>query len=124
MTALISPEKMAGYREGARQRRERRNLAVEARCAKAWRLATEGAEVLKSEFGAVRVVAFGSIVVPGRFHQRSDVDLIAWGVREERYLSAVARLLSLHREISIDLVRAEEASPALLVAAERDGVTL
>ena len=124
MPAPIPPEKMADYREGARQRRERRRLALEARHAKAWRLAAEGAEILKREFGAGRVVAFGSIVVPGHFHQRSDVDLITWGVAENLYLNAVARLLSLDREISVDLIRAEEAPSALLTTAEREGVTI
>jgi predicted nucleotidyltransferase len=124
MTPSIPPEEMARYREGARRRRERRQRALATRYDEARRLSAEGAEILKREFGASRVAAFGSVVVPGRFHHRSDVDLIAWGIDEKLYLPAVARLLSLSREISVDLVRAEEAPPALLAAAAEEGVTL
>ena len=50
---------------------------------------------------------------PGHFDERSDVDLAAWGIPEENFLSAVAAVTGIDSEISVDLVRMEQASSGL-----------
>ncbi|MHB8766765.1 MAG: nucleotidyltransferase domain-containing protein, partial [Deferrisomatales bacterium] len=107
----ISEADMAAYRAGAARRRAERDAAIEARRKSALDLAHRAAERLKVEFGATAVVLFGSTVSVERFHLRSDVDLVAWGVAEERFLRAVSALLSLDPSLSVDLVRAESAPP-------------
>jgi len=62
------------------------------------------------------VVVFGSLVEEdGRsFGVRSDIDLAAWGIRDDDYFMAVARMQSVAREFGVDLV-AMERCPAHLV---------
>ena len=124
MTVNITPEQMAGYREGYRQRKQQRAQGLAARHARAWQVALAGAAMLREQFGAERVAVFGSVLRPERFYERSDVDLAVWGLDERVYLKAVSRLLDIDPEISVDLVEAEFARPALLAVIEQEGVTL
>ena len=91
---------------------------------RAWELAQRAAAILKEQFGVQKVVIFGSALRIKRFHQRSDIDLAIWGLDEKVYYRAVARLLDIEPTISVDLVEAEFASPALLKVIEQEGVTL
>ena len=97
---------------------------MEARRQRAWEVARRGAELLKERFGAAQVKAFGSLVRPTLFHERSDVDLAVWGLSERDYLRAVSALLDLDPGIEVDLVEAEFARLSLLAVIERDGVSL
>ncbi|MCX6048627.1 MAG: nucleotidyltransferase domain-containing protein [Chloroflexi bacterium] len=120
----IPAEKMALYRASAAQRQASAEQARQARFAQAQRVAARAAILLKTEFGAQKVVVFGSLLQPALFHTRSDVDLAVWGIDELRYYRAVAQLLSLDPEISFDLVRFEEASPSVRTTILRDGVEI
>ena len=70
------------------------------------------------------MAVFGSLVRKGSFHRRSDVDLAVWGLDERMYYRAVSRLLDLDPAISVDLVEADSARPALRAAIKREGVPL
>jgi predicted nucleotidyltransferase len=118
----ISDEEMKIYRRSAHERMHRRQQELEARRERAWEIARQAAEALKKEFGASRVVLFGSLSQPQLFHLRSDVDLAAWNV--QHYFRAVARLLDLDPEIEVNLVPIEDARPELRTVIERDGVEL
>lgn len=98
----LSNRRTAEIQAASRLRRER-----------AWELARQAAAVLRQEYRAARVVAFGSLPDPERFHPWSDVDLAAWGLPADRFFEAVARLLDLGGDIRVDLVMAERAKPAL-----------
>lgn len=124
MTLNISPEKMAEYRKGARQREAARQVALDARFQHAWEVARQGAEILQSQFQAEKVVVFGSLVNRQRFFERSDIDLAAWGIPERLYLRALGSLLDLTTEFSIDLVRVEEAKEYMCQSIEAEGVEL
>ncbi len=124
MTLQITPEQMAGYREGYRRRREQRQQALAARRAQAWQVARAAAALLKEQFGAAQVAVFGSLLRPEKFYERSDVDLAVWGLDEREYFKAVSRLLDLDPEISVDLVEIEFATPHLRAAIEQEGVAL
>ena len=69
--------------------------------------------MLRVRFGAEKVMVFGSLLRPGHFDERWDVDLAAWGVAEENFLSAVAAVTGIDSEISVDLVRMEQAFSGL-----------
>lgn len=120
----VARDTMAQYEQAARRRREQKVSRLAARRERALDLARRAAEVLRSEFGAQRVTLFGSAVRPESFHQHSDVDVAAWGISEQVYLRAVARLLSLEPDVSVDLIRAEEAAVSLLERVEREGIPL
>ncbi|MBI3359901.1 MAG: nucleotidyltransferase domain-containing protein [Chloroflexi bacterium] len=125
METLISPAQMKIYAQTAQARSEQRRKQLEARRQRAWEVARRSAVLLKQEFGASRVVLFGSLARgPGRFFVRSDVDLAVWGMDERLYLRAVGRLLDLDPEIKADLIEAEYARSAVKTAIERDGVEL
>ncbi len=124
MTLNISPEKMAEYRQGARRRAAVRQSKLDERFHLAWKIARQGAEVLRTRFQAEKVVVFGSLLNRSRFHERSDIDLAAWGVSEREYLRALGSLLDLTAEFSIDLVRAEEAREHLRKEIETQGIPL
>ncbi|MBI3762863.1 MAG: nucleotidyltransferase domain-containing protein [Chloroflexi bacterium] len=125
METLISPAQMKIYAQTAQARSKQRRKQLEARRQRAWEVARRSAVLLKQEFGASRVVLFGSLARgPGRFFVRSDVDLAVWGMDERLYLRAVGRLLDLDPEIKADLIEAEYARSAVKTAIERDGVEL
>jgi predicted nucleotidyltransferase len=80
---------------------------------KAWHAARQAADLLRERYHASRVVAFGSLIDPDRFHPWSDVDLAVWGLAPEDYFEAVARVLDVGGEIKIDLILAERSKPYL-----------
>lgn len=120
----VGPDALASYRAGAlRRRRDREERRIE-RWERACGLARRAEKILRAEFGATRVVMFGSVLRPVAFGSRSDVDLIAWGISEERYVRAVGRLQALDSTIAIDLVHAETAPPRIVASADREGIDL
>jgi predicted nucleotidyltransferase len=120
----ISAKQMAIYRATAQRRRQKEEQELALRRRRAWEVARQAAQILKEQFGAERVLLFGSLPFPERFHAHSDIDLAAWGVDEKRYYRAVACLLDLDPAISVDLVEAEFASPALLERIAQEGIAL
>lgn len=124
MTLQITPEKMAEYRQGHRKRQEASRQTLEARFQLAWEVARQGAAILYSQFQAEKVVVFGSLVNKSRFHTRSDIDLVAWGIAEEDYWRALGRLLDLTTEFSIDFIRFEEAHEHIKKVIDSKGVLL
>ncbi len=93
------PQRLAQMRE-----RQNRGLEVARKCA----------QILKEEFGAIRVVLFGSMLNPERMWWGSDIDLAVWGLPEADYFSAVGRVLDVDPNFSIDLVEIQHARPSIL----------
>ncbi|MEA4906188.1 MAG: hypothetical protein VB089_01125 [Anaerolineaceae bacterium] len=118
----ISPEQMETYRRNARSRTQKRQQELDDRRERARILAGQAAKLLKEEFGASRVVLYGSLIHPELFHLRSDVDLAAWDVRQ--YFQAVARLLDLDVDIEVNLAPIEDVRPELRDVIDREGVEL
>ena len=87
-------------------------------------VARKAAELLRRRFHAERVAVFGSLLSPERFDERSDVDLAVWGLPEEDFLRAVAAVISLDREITVDLVAVEQARPSLRERIENEGMEI
>jgi len=120
---LPCPEQMAVYRQTARQRQAQRQQLREERRAAAVVFAQNAAALLKSAYGAERVILFGSLARQGIFDEHSDVDLAVQGLDERIYCRVLAELMNLQPDISVDLIRMEEASPSL-VEAIYSGITL
>ena len=121
--SMISSADMKRYRRTARHRKalatERRRL----RAKRGWDVAGKAALKLKNDFGATDVVVFGSLLRPDFFDDRSDVDIAVKGVPEHQFLRAVAVVTGLDNEITVDLIRIEDASPSLVRQVE-EGVAL
>lgn len=124
MDTGISHEQMEQYRQNWRKRQERERREMEARRKQAWVVARQAADLLRGRFGASKVVVFGSLARDDFFHERSDVDLAAWGIDERDYLKAVSQLLDLDSALEVNLVRVEEARESIHAAIERDGRVL
>jgi uncharacterized protein len=115
---------MASYRATVRARSERNARALAARRERAVRLASSAAEMLSREYGASRVVLFGSLAHGRWFSHGSDIDLAAWGLSADAHLLALARLEDFASGFRVDLVRAEHCPPQLLAVIEAEGVVL
>lgn len=98
MTLKVPPSQMDVYRANARARTARRREVLEARRLRAWVAAHHAAARLKADFRATRVVVFGSLAEGEGtwFHERSDVDIAAWGVASADWLDAIGMLESAH----------------------------
>ncbi|MDD5370371.1 MAG: nucleotidyltransferase domain-containing protein [Anaerolineaceae bacterium] len=122
MASQIAPSQMERYRQTAREREEILRVQLEVRKQRAWIVARQAAHILKEEFGASRVVVFGSLLHAGRFHHSSDVDLAVWGI--QHYFRAVSWLLDIDPEIKVDLVPVEDARPGIVETIQQEGVDL
>ena len=118
----LSDEALARYRET----RRRRDAAARARQKEAhrnaWHAARQAASVLEDEFGAERVVLFGSVAREERLSPRSD--LAVEGLAPMAYYRAVARLQSIPEEIDVDLVRLESCRDSLRQTVQETGIEL
>lgn len=120
----ISPEEMAGYREGARRRHAAEQKALAAREERAWELARKAAAALREQFPIERVVVFGSLVHPGSFTPWSDVDIAAWGLRPDETFRAIGVAMDIDAEIAVNLVDVGCCKASLLRVIEDEGVPL
>jgi len=120
----IPPEKMEIYKQSARAREASRKQAVIQRRESAWTVAREAAGILKEEFGATRVVVFGSLAHGAWFNSRSDIDLMAEGIPPNAFWRAWCALDRLGSQFEIDLVVGESVTGRLRDEIEREGVEL
>lgn len=104
---------------GQMQQRQQQGLAA----------ARLGAHLLKEQFGAQRVVLFGSLLDHRHMSWRSDIDLAVWGLAEKDFFRAGAALDRIIHENGydfppVDLVEVQHAKPCILEAIEEEGLEL
>lgn len=85
-------------------RREADRSVLEERRKKALQAARQAAAILKQQFGAEKVVLFGSLENKETFTKWSDIDIAAWGIPSDKFYKAVASITGLSSEYKIDLV--------------------
>mgnify|MGYP001027447556 FL=1 len=120
----ISPEEMAVYRAAARRRQERERQELAQLQERAWQAARRAARLLKEQFGATRVVVFGSLVRRDCFTRWSDVDIAAWGISPEDTFRAIGAVMDIDAEVEVNLVDVGACRPSLLSVIEQEGVEL
>ena len=120
----LTPEEIDVYRAAARRRRERERRELAQREKSAWELARRAATILRVQFGATRVMAFGSLVHEGCFTPWSDVDIAAWGIPIEDTFQAIGVVMDMSGEIEVNLVAVGACSPSLRSTIECEGVEL
>ncbi len=120
----FTPEEIAVYRRNAQRLREQDRPAERVRRDEAWRLARQAATLLKGQFQATKVVAFGSLVKEVTFTQWSDVDIAAWGIDPADTLRAIGAVMDISDAPTVNLVDVNTCKPAILAEIERDGVEL
>lgn len=106
----------------AREQRPQRLAQMKERQQRGLEVASVCARILKQEFGAQRVVLFGSLLDHERMWWGSDIDLAVWGLPESDYFRAGAAVERGH-EFAVDLVEVQHARPHILKAIQQ-GVEL
>jgi predicted nucleotidyltransferase len=113
----LQDDKMQEYILTAQRRSQSRLEQIALWRSRGIEVAKKAANLLKQEFGAERVVLFGSVLGEG-FHESSDLDLAVWGLPESLYFKAVARLEGLDGFV-IDLVEVQHAFPHIADAIQQ-----
>ena len=120
----LTPEEIAEYRTFARRRDEQEQHRLRLREERAWELARRAAALLREEFGATRVVVFGSLVHKGCFTPWSDVDIAAWDIRPDDTLRAIGAVMDISPDIPLQLVDVAACCPDLRVEIETEGMDI
>lgn len=84
----------------------------------------EAAALLKTRFGARRLILFGSLAHRAWFAPDSDVDLVVEGLAGDDYWQAWRLVEEVIGDRPVDLIEMETASRSLLRAIQRYGVDL
>jgi len=122
--AQVTPAEMATYLATARRRKAQEDQEVTRRRERARALARRAATLLREQFGATRVVLFGSLVYEDGFTLWSDVDIAAWGIRPEDTLRAIGAVLDLDAEIEVNLVDINTTRSSVLHRIGQEGIEL
>ena len=103
--AQLTAEDLAPYRETAQRRSAEREARVAQRRTRAEALSSSAATLLRDQYGANKVVLFGSLIRPDRFNETSDIDLAAEGIHPRLFFQAVGALNDLTAEFEFDLTK-------------------
>lgn len=122
----LSTRELRTYRPLQALETFRSDPAVAKRRENAWKVARAAADLLRNEYGATRIVVFGSLVQKTLFTPWSDIDLAVWGIKPDLYLSAADSVMDMGLPVGIkvDLVEAENCSEAIHVDIEADGIEI
>lgn len=125
-TALeLTADELKRYQEAARRRSAPLLLTAAERAKQEALLqrVAKAATLLKTKFGARRVVLFGSLAHKAWFVPNSDVDLAVEGLTGD-YWQAWRSVEEIIEDRQVDLIEIESASNALRKAIQRHGVEL
>jgi predicted nucleotidyltransferase len=82
------------------------------------------AAMLKEKYGANKVILFGSIVKSDYLHEKSDIDLLVYGIKPEDFLRAGVDAWKISVCFDVDIIPAEKAEKTIVEIAEREGIEL
>ncbi len=92
--------------------------------ARAMRQARRAADLLKRDFGATRVVLFGSLAHRLWFSERSDIDLAVWGIPPKDFYRAAAAVTHAPADFEMNIVDPVHVLPSLRNTVEEEGIAL
>ena len=111
---VVDADKMYGYILAARKREQAKQESLKHLQGRGIEIAKQATRMLRQEFGATRVVLFGSMLQP-KIHADSDIDLAVWNLTKSDYFQAVGKLQGLS-EFLIVLIEADNASDYMVEA--------
>ena len=117
-------DQYAEYLPHIRQRWLAEQASWEARRQQAWRVAHQIAAMLRSQFGANQIMAFGSLTARGPFDGRSDIDLGVSGIKHADFFRAYARAMAISTAFKIDLVDLDDCPSRIRESITQFGVPL
>ena len=77
---------------------------------------------MRKHYGAIQVIAFGSLAYRPSFTPWSDIDLAALGIPDNEFFRAVAAVTGLSAEFEVDLVDMKTCSTTLRQRIEEEGI--
>ena len=122
----LSQEELQSYRPWQSLQRYQKDPEVTRRWEQAWDIARRSARLLKEQFGASRVVVFGSLVHRAWFTPWSDVDLAVWGIPAGKFYRAIGAVhdLGAAAGFKIDVVDPAECNREMVQSIQTEGVEL
>ncbi|MYB95190.1 hypothetical protein F4054_04445 [Candidatus Poribacteria bacterium] len=119
----LSPEELAAYRQRLDQHFQNRKVD-EALLQRAWQTAHRVAAMLYEDFGVTQVAVFGSLTKRKSFSKWSDVNIVVWGIPNDKYFQAVWEAEDISRLFEIDLVDFESCPKLLRERIESQAVSI
>jgi predicted nucleotidyltransferase len=122
----LTQEELRSYRPWQSLERYQKDPEVDRRWDRAWDVARRAAELLKEQFGASRVVVFGSLLRRAWFTPWSDVDLAVWGIPAGKFYRAIGAVHDLGAEagLKIDVIDPAECNQEMVRSIQTEGVEL
>jgi predicted nucleotidyltransferase len=111
----------ASYVAHARQSTASREQVGADRLDRAWQHAHVVADYLRRRYAPSCIIAFGSLVHPELFDDRSDLDLAVEGIAWPDYLRAWNEVDALSREFEVDLIDIETVSDLMRRRIQEEG---
>ncbi len=118
------PKKYQPYVAHWQQRKVERRSRLKQRHQEGLKQAKELADILKADFGATKVVLFGSMLSVNDIRMKSDIDLAVWDIPSKDYISALAELMRRSGSFAVDLVCIEDAPDSLRSYIQDKGLVL
>lgn len=116
---MVTPEEVV---KNLLRRHKHQQEMARQRAQKAWESLPKLVRLLSDNYGAERVILFGSLARE-EFMINSDIDLAVSGMPSENYFKALGHLL-MESPYACDLVAIEDAPDLLRQRIEEDGVIL
>ncbi|MBI5649675.1 MAG: nucleotidyltransferase domain-containing protein [Chloroflexi bacterium] len=91
---------------------------------RAWAQARRAAQILRDQFGATRVVVFGSLAHNLWYSEQSDIDLAVWGIKPEKYFTAIGAVEGVISGFEFNLVDPQDCFPSIRESIEEEGVAV
>ena len=126
-TALeLTPQEWKAYKPRRAQAHlsHRASSQLANRRRQAWRVARRAAELLRQDFGASRIVVFGSLAHGAWFHARSDIELAVEGLQPGIIWRAWSAIERSSPDFQIDLIEMETATERLRQRIQEQGKEL
>ncbi len=124
MMDKISASDHKVYMETARRRAQAHASGSDERRERAWAAARRAAAFIKERYPAARIRAFGSLLYPDSFGERSDIDLAVESIPWPGYLSVWGQVERSEPEFKIDLVDVGIVSEGLRAVIKDEGIEL
>lgn len=98
------------------------NNKIEERYNLAWKQVRHIAQILKKNYGATRVLVFGSLTDKNKFSKNSDIDLAVKGIEDRVFYKVYSEITRKYTDFDIDLVDIKDCRKSLLKKIEKEGI--
>lgn len=122
----LSEEELRSYRPWQSLQRYRKDPEVTRRWDRGWDIARRAARPLREQYGATKVVVFGSLANRAWFTPWSDIDIAVWEISAGKFYRAIGAAHDIGAEAGfrIDVIDPAECSQEMVQSMLTEGVEL